>query len=132
MARSTEAVNCRLVLVRGEGIGDVYADAVDPYGQGADPDPDPEDAPGGAKWTGDVGVWLEERTEKKLEGGAANVHTWRTLLASRDLGIAWAAGDVATIAPDGRPEETVTVQEIAEDRLPKGDGGEVLLTLRTD
>lgn len=132
MGRSTELVNARLKLVRGEGVGDTYESVGDTYD---DPPADPEDAPdpGPPKLDQDVGVFYEERRQRKLEGGVANVHVWRSLLVSSDLEVDWGAGDVLTIRRDGALEDEVVVVEAVEGTdAPKGEvAGEVILTLKT-
>lgn len=129
MGRSTELVNCRLLRVQVEGIGDTYESVGDTYDE---PPADPEDAPGADKWVGDVGAFYEEKTSKRIREVGSAVHVWRTLLVGPDLGIAWEAADVVTIHRDDQTDPEVVVVEGAEaGNVAKGeDSGEVILTLK--
>lgn len=115
--RSTEPSNARLLRVQEAGVGDTYETGGSP-------------AAGAERWAGDAGCWLEEKRQRDLEGGNANVYVWRSLVVAADLGVAFADGDVVTFRRDGEVDaETGAVQAIEEDRLPRGHGGEVRLTL---
>lgn len=131
MGRSTEVVNCRLLRVQAEGIGDTYESTGDTYD---DPPADPEDAPGADKFLDDVGAFYEEKTSKRIRESGTGVVVWRTLLVGPDLGIDWELGDVVTIRLDDQADDTVVVVEGAETgNVAKGeDSGEVILTLKAE
>ena len=114
--RSTEPSNARLRSVGGPAGSDDW---------------EAPSAPGPAKWAGNVGAWYEERRQRRLsEGGGRAVTVWQTLNVAEDLGIDWQAGDVIAFRPEGANEDlTGSVQAVEHPHSPRGEAGEVRLTL---
>lgn len=115
--RSTERTNGRLLSVR-RGRGDDRWEA--PAGDGP------------VKWAdrGGVGVWMEERRQRSLSGGAPTEHVWRTMSVREELGIDWRVDDVVMVRLDGdQADVKATVKAVENPRSPRGEAGEFRLTL---
>lgn len=84
---------------------------------------------GTSLWTGDVGVFYEERRDRSRS--TEDVQMERTLTVTRDgVPIAWEVGNVLTFTREltGTPD-TGTVRAIDAADPEPGQGGEVVLTL---
>lgn len=120
--RSTEVVNARLLRAQSSPDAAAGGDTFDTGGGAGVPGPE--------KWAGDVGAFYEERSQRTLGQGGANVFVWRWLTVREELGIAWEEGDVVTFTAeqlDG--QQTGSVSAVEPPHAPPGSGGDVLLTL---
>lgn len=126
MSRSTELVNARLVQVLDAGGG-----STDTYeGPGVE---------GPEKWAGDVGVWFDERRQRKSAAAgssqtdlSSDVGVLRELVVSEDLEVEILEGDTVVFRRQPPHDETEVhgkVQLVDLPDLPRGEGGEVRLTL---
>lgn len=113
---SVDQANARLRSVEGAGSTDTYNG------------PQPDD--GGALWTGNAGVYYEQRRERVTTGDAQDVLIRRTLLVDTDIPVAWEEGQVLELWTRRQGTLTLRIQAIEETEPEPGQPGEIALTMQ--
>lgn len=113
--RSTDVVNATLVSVTSQsGEDDFDAPAVAGAAKFAEPG---------------VGVFYEQRSRRVVTRDGARVVVWRELTVREELPVDWQVGDVVTVAPVDGGALVGTVSAVQDPHAPRGEAGEVVLTL---
>lgn len=84
---------------------------------------------GASKWTGAVGVYFHERTERITTGSDSSVVVTRSVVASSDLDVDWAEGDHLALTLNFSGDEQAAVVRAVQRTAFPGAPGIVRLTL---